>query len=84
MVGFAVEAKCPYCRMFAFRIAVDPEAPVLLDHNCRSRTCGGRRMVFSIHRGHFAVLTDAVAAAMLEEVAAVRDTAGSPETAPTN
>ena len=65
-VGFAVEERCPYCRMFLGRIAVDPAAPVLHDVNCSGRRCRGRRMVFRIFRGTATVLTGDEARDMLD------------------
>jgi hypothetical protein len=81
MIGFAVEERCPYCRMFLGRLAVDPAVPVLHDVNCSGKHCRGRRLVFRIFGGTATLLTDAEASGMLSAPAGTlaRTPAGTPD-----
>ena len=72
-VGYAVEERCPYCRLFLGRLAVDPAVPVLHDVNCSGRGCRGRRMVFRIFGGTATLLTDDEAGGILEGTAEATD-----------
>ena len=60
MVGFAVALRCPYCRMPAGQIGVEPGVTVMFSAYCKGRNCRKERreeVVYMVRDGRARALT---------------------------
>ena len=75
MVGFAVALRCPFCRLPAGLIGVEPGVTVMYSAYCRGRNCRKERrdeIVYMVRDGRARALTGDERAAIVKGGGGVR------------